>query len=142
MSKWDVYRDAEGNAVTITEEQCVAIRHAVRTWAAVVAQEKQGAEYGITPELAQEISNSFNSVYISKSCLMGRMLYQGRPPLDEAPPVEYAAPAYHLTDPELCPECGGPRKGPRGVIQQSVTAWTDNRNVHQMLVTYCDGPHE
>jgi 2-hydroxychromene-2-carboxylate isomerase len=92
-TRWDVYRDAEGNPVTITEEQCAAIQHAVRVWAEVAEAEGYYHAPGI-----RALVEAFNRTVMQKSCLMGRMLYHGKRPYDEAPPVQYAAPAYWLWD--------------------------------------------
>lgn len=114
-SRWDVYRDRDGNPVTITPQQCEAIRHALRVWADVVRHEN----YYLADHIA-ELSQHAWDANLMKSCLMGRMLYQGRPPLDEKPPVVHAAPAYHLVDPDLCPQCGGERSKPGGSLATSI----------------------
>jgi hypothetical protein len=92
-SRWDVYRDADGNPVTITPEQCAAVQHAVRVWAEVADAE----DYYHAPGI-RALIEAFNRTTMQKSCLMGRMLYDGKPPYDEAPPTYGAAPAYHLWD--------------------------------------------
>lgn len=90
---------------TITPEQCHAIRVAFEDWIKVCQDE------GYDPHVdVQAVRQAF--AMISKSCLMGRMLYQGRDPLEEKPPVKYAAPQYHLLDPDLCEFCGGPKGEP------------------------------
>lgn len=91
MSRWDVDRDEHGDPVTITPQQMRAIWHAVR----VVNEVRRAEGYapigdrgGWLPDLA-------------KSRLLGRMLIDGRPPLDEKPPDYVAARGYHLVEPDL-----------------------------------------
>lgn len=110
MGKWDVYRDPEGDPVTITEEQGRAIHHALTTVEAV--RKAEGA-----PSLWK---HQDPQIEIAKSRLLGRMLYAGRAPLDEKPPHRMGACAYHLTDPDLCPYCGMPRSGRGGELGRSV----------------------
>lgn len=105
--RWDVYRDKDGNPVTITPEQCAAISHALNVWESVAKAENYEGLPGIT-----RLRQAFYGAVVSKSCLMGRMLYEGRAPLNEKPPVLAAAPAYFLTDPDLCRYCGGPKDEP------------------------------
>lgn len=93
MGDWDVYRDEHGKPVTITPKQCAAIQHAARTWLQVAEAE----DYRAAPQI-RALVEAFNLAVVQKSCLMGRMLYDGKPPLPEAPPVVNAAPAYHLVD--------------------------------------------
>lgn len=110
MSRWDVFRDQEGKPVTITEEQGRAIWHAIH----VVEQvRKAEGEPSLWAHQSPEIE-------IAKSRLLGRMLYQGRPPLDEKPPTYFGAAGYHLTDPDLCPKCGAPRSERGGELARSI----------------------
>jgi hypothetical protein len=104
---WDVYRDVMGRPVTITEDQARAIWRAVHVWMDVYRHEK-----GKYPE--------FGEPNLAKSCLLGRMLFEGRPPLPEAPPLVMSAPAYWLVDPELCPKCRRERTEPGGWLSVSV----------------------
>lgn len=90
-TKWDVYRDENDEPVTITQEQFQAIWHAVRTVQAVRYAE------GAAPIGAH---GSWHAD-LAKSRLLGRMLMDGRPPLDEKPPRYVAACGYHLVEPEL-----------------------------------------
>ncbi len=92
-SRWDIYRDRQGNPVTITPEQCAAIQHAARVWLEVARAEG----YVAAPAIEAAV-RAVNLAVVQKSCLMGRMLYDGKPPLDTAPPVVNAAPAYHLVE--------------------------------------------
>jgi hypothetical protein len=66
---WDVYRDADGNPVTITEEQVHAIWHAIR----VVEDVRR-------TEGSEPIGPGWE-VNLYKSRLLGRMLIEGKPPL-------------------------------------------------------------
>jgi hypothetical protein len=105
---WKVLRDKAGNPITVTEEQCAAIRHAGQVWLDVVQTEhERGIKVATPVEAVSKVVEALNSATFMKSCLMGRMLYQGRDPLPEAPPVIHSAPAYYLTDPDLCHVCGG-----------------------------------
>ncbi len=90
-TRWDIYRDRNGNPVTITPEQCAAIQHAARVWLSVARAEGYRAASAIEAAV-----RAVDLAAVQKSCLMGRMLYDGKPPLDKAPPVVNAAPAYHL----------------------------------------------
>lgn len=106
-TRWDVYRDREGNAVTITPNQCAAIRHALTVYGEVCEAGGQGV---FDSQTVLGILHFMNA----KSALMGRMLYDGRPPLDLPPPTTVmAAPAWHLYDANLCPDCGWERATPR-----------------------------
>ena len=93
MSKRDVFRDENGEPVTITPQQFQAIWHAIRTVEDVrrwTGYEPIGGSTGRGwhPDLAM-------------SRLLGRMLMDGRPPLDEMPPPYVAARGYHLVEPDL-----------------------------------------
>jgi hypothetical protein len=84
----DVYRNEAGEPVTITHEQYKAFWHAIRVWQEV-ARDDRGEPI------------KFNEPNVAKSRLLGRMLIDGRPPLDEVPPRWFGAPGYHLAEPEL-----------------------------------------
>lgn len=115
MTRWDVYRDREGKPVTITPEQCAAIRHALAVYGEVVEAGGQGV---FDSQTVLGILHFMNA----KSALMGRMLYDGRPPLDLPPPTTHmAAPAWHLYDADLCPECFGLRQGPARITEVGLT---------------------
>ncbi len=106
--KYDVYRDGKGFPVTITEEQGAAILHALRVWYVV---RKEAGYWDRNPSALDDLLKSaeFGNPYtaqITKSCLLARMLYEGRPPMAEPPPVEYSAPAYYKVDPDMCSFCG------------------------------------
>ena len=129
VGTYDVYRDADGNPVTITHEQMEAIWHAIRVRDQINERhhpngDRQGAGSG--------------GVNWLKSRLLGRMLLDGLPPLPDPPPVRWGGPAYHLTDPDLCPVCGGfrtdvggalcttivpPDEATMAFIEQSFTHW-------------------
>lgn len=126
----DVYRDEDGNAVTITPEQCFALMQgdpslltgdqakavlrALYVWATIRTKHSPTSS---PPMLAYAA--------LVKSCLLGRLLYDGRPPMAEPPPVHYAAPSYHLVDPALCPTCSLVRTGNPGGVRWSVEdGWT------------------
>lgn len=113
--KWDVYRDDEGNPVTITQAQGRAIWHAIET---VNAVRKAEGVKSLWEHPSPDIE-------MGKSRLLGRMLYQGRAPLNEKPPHHWGACGYHLTDPDLCPSCGQERTGPGGELGRSIAAKDD-----------------
>ncbi|GAC1521596.1 MAG: hypothetical protein NVS3B1_05960 [Marmoricola sp.] len=114
MTSFDVLRDSDDRPVTITPLQCQAIRHAFAVYESVIsAEEARGA--GPHPAFPPRTYRAL--LLVSKSALMGRMLYEGRPPLPVAPPVNQGAPAYHLADPDLCPTCGELRTGRPGLLR-------------------------
>lgn len=88
MPKHDVYRDADSNPVTLTENQVSAVWHAIHVRDLLMAAEDKLGED--------------DSIFdLSKSRLLGRMLIDGRPPLDEKPPRWMGAPGYHLVEPDV-----------------------------------------
>lgn len=98
--EFDVYRNDLGQPVTITPQHCVgdakwrhqqfaAFLHAWTVRAELVRRHKTPAE----ARLMNDLSNVAN---YSKSCLMGRMLYDGLPPLTDPPPLVMAAPDYSV----------------------------------------------
>lgn len=107
--EWDILRDDEGNPVTITPLQMEAVWRVIRVWGQVCRKEEShqadgapGADY---LEAAQIHAN------MAKSRLLGRMLIDGRPPLEEKPPHIMGACGYHLVEPDLSHyylEGGGP----------------------------------
>lgn len=90
-TRWDVYRDRDGNPVTITEEQMNAIWHAV-----AVVRDVRSHEGCRSFDDQARVGNW--RAEFSKSRLLGRMLLDGKPPYDEKPPTECAACAYWLWD--------------------------------------------
>lgn len=91
--KWDVYRDTDGNPVTLTYEQCAAVLHAFG-----IVEDVRRVE-GHRPLFADRSGEGVSwHAEIAKSCLLGRMLHDGKPPLAEKPPTIHAAPAYHLVE--------------------------------------------
>lgn len=134
----------DSHPVTITPEQCEAIKHAAKVWVKIAEKENYSAL-----EDVKRVSDALNSVTLYKSCLMGRMLYAGRSPLPEKPPLVNSAPAYWLIDPELCPNCGGERDGAAREIGRSLEP--DSKLAHlyslgneknplgkTLTVTYCN----
>lgn len=128
MSKYSVYRDKDGNPVTITEEQCAAIRHAARTWAKVTRDSGYSAAGWI-----EELSDMLNGANVSKSCLLNRMLYQGKDPLDDPPPTVMSAPAYYLTDPDLCKYCGREKSEPGGTLAGTIKMPIELRETYERV---------
>lgn len=90
-TRWDVYRDANGKPVTITEDQMRAIWHAIN-----VVDEVRRTE-GCRSFDNQAKAGNWRAEFW-KSRLLGRMLLDGKPPYDEKPPTEIAACAYWLWD--------------------------------------------
>lgn len=80
---WDVHRDHRGAPVTLTRDQIDAVLHALM----------------VRDEIAPGAGNDYWD--LSKSRLLGRMLIDGRPPLDECPPRYMGAPGYHLVEPDV-----------------------------------------
>lgn len=85
VPEWDVYRDAEGKPVTITDDQLTAIWHAVHVVNAVRRSEKVN-------QLAEEAGFETNAY---KSRLLGRMLIRGRPPTRTRPPIDWGGPSWN-----------------------------------------------
>lgn len=85
--RWDVYRDENGEPVTVTPQQLRAIWHAIRVWREVVTAEGKAIP--------------FDDASLSKSRLLGRLLLDGRPPLETPPPTWLGAPGYHLAESDL-----------------------------------------
>lgn len=99
--KLDVYRDKDGNPVTITQEQCEMIKHNMRVWFQVRKQEgywdiSDGAYLKAFLRSCEE-GNPFGAE-VTKSCLLGRLLYDGGRPLKEPPPVCFSAPNYYVAE--------------------------------------------
>lgn len=122
----DVYRDEAGNPVTITEQQCAAVLHALDVWSQIRREEGHWAKhpYAVSPlkfDETNSASRPWRSAEIAKSRLLGRLLYEGRRPMRVAPPVVMAEPAYWLVDPELCDRCGWPRD-----MKAPVVSWSQD----------------
>jgi hypothetical protein len=97
MGRYDVYRDKNGKPVTITEEQMTAIWHAVHVVDRVRKDEDEpavGQGFGQPP-------NDQWKIDLYKSRLLGRMLIDGRPPLDAKPGHWQGGCAYHEVEPDL-----------------------------------------
>lgn len=77
VPEWDVARDEDGNAITITEAQGHAVLRALRVLRMV--------------EEAEPDSHTAAPQY-DKSRLLGRMLYEGLPPTRTKPPFNMGAP--------------------------------------------------
>lgn len=73
----------------ITEQQGQRIMAALTTWSSIVKQEK--GEY---PD--------WNYTNITKSCLLGRLIYEGKDPLPVPPPRFMSAPWYYLIENGRC----------------------------------------
>lgn len=99
-TRWDVYRDAAGNPVTVecdyghfegelTDEQLVAVRHAFAVWEEVCTDNGYGRAWNgaYRNEDGKVIWTHPN---IAKSRLLGRMIHQGKPPHDLPPPLEHS----------------------------------------------------
>lgn len=84
VPKWDVVRDTNGQAVTITAEQVDAIWHAIEVVEDVRRSEGYESLWG-NPE-----------ANLYKSRLLGRMLIAGLPPTRTKPPTEWGGPVWSL----------------------------------------------
>ena len=82
--EWDVYRDDDGQPVTITEEQVRSVWHALR-----VVDEVRSREH-------HESLWTRPKANIYKSRLLGRMLLEGRPPTRPRPPLLVSGPDWSL----------------------------------------------
>lgn len=69
----------------ITEQQGQRIMEALSTWGRIYREEK-----GKYPE--------WNYANITKSCLLGRLIYDGKEPLPDPPPRYLSAPWYSLIE--------------------------------------------
>lgn len=86
----------------ITQEQGDRIWEAIHTWQRVAREAGKPVEFTLPN--------------VMKSCLLGRMLYEGKPPLPKPPPLAYSAPWYslieegvaHLSDHDVYPLPSGP----------------------------------
>jgi len=88
-----VYRDEDGEPVTVTPAQCAAVWHAIAVVEAV--REAEGCR-PLLPPYPEDQAVSLRAE-IGKSRLLGRMLYEGRPPTRTRPPHYLGAPEWgHL----------------------------------------------
>jgi hypothetical protein len=94
MARWDVLRDEEGEAITLTPEQVRAVWHAMKVWTQVCQSEESDQAKGWA-------TMSQGQADVAKSRLLGRMLIDGRPPLDEKPGHWLGASAYHEVEPDV-----------------------------------------
>jgi len=90
VAEWDVYRDEHGRPVTITVEQSRAIWHAIRVADAV--REKETGESFWQDGSVQAQAN------LGKSRLLGRMLFEGKPPTKTSPPMADGGPAWWMME--------------------------------------------
>lgn len=94
--EWQPYRDPKtGEVVTLTPQQCTAIFRALDIWLKVAPEGPQNQFIREAVEQARPALMRINA----KSCLMARLLYDGKPPLVDAPPTYGAAPNYSLEVP-------------------------------------------
>lgn len=94
---WQPYRDpTTGEIVTLTPAQCAAVRHAFSVYSAVIQTE---IAKGSNPNPAFDPAGVYGLSTVTKSCLMGRLLHDGKAPLVDAPPVAHAAPDYSVEVP-------------------------------------------
>lgn len=75
-----------GEIITISADQHDAIWRAFAIWQVVYRHEK-----GVYPDMS-------NSANLSKSCLLGRLLFEGKPPLPAPPPLNMSAGWYDLIE--------------------------------------------
>lgn len=83
MSQFDVYRDESGEPVTITEQQMYAVWHAFETVNKIRRDNDMRTLDGFTADGSQSGSIRIEA---SKSRLLGRMLFEGKAPLQDPPP--------------------------------------------------------
>jgi hypothetical protein len=89
------YRDKDGNVVTLTPDQCGAIFRAMDIWLAVADPEARNDFLRRAVTRARQELSAINT----KSCLMARILYDGKAPLVDPPPTVHAAPDYSVEVP-------------------------------------------
>lgn len=88
------YRDPEtGQVVTLTPAQCAAVQHAFSVYNRVVQIE---LDKHSNPNPAFDVAHAYFLATVSKSRLMGRLLYDGLPPLVDAPPIVDGGPDYSV----------------------------------------------
>lgn len=88
---WRPY-ERDGQVVTLTGDQVFAVQRAFFAWSQVVDREQADRD----PKDRQ--NNMANPANWQKSCLLGRMLMDGKPPLPVPPPRAYSAPWYSLIE--------------------------------------------
>lgn len=79
------YCDESGKPVTLTADQIHAVWRAVQIWQRVYFDAK-----------GEHLE--FTQANLQKSCLLGRLLRDGKPPLPNPPPLAYSAPWYSLIE--------------------------------------------
>lgn len=88
--EWEPLKDDDGNVVTVTPLQCQAIWRALRIVSSVRESE------GYPPLKVHQVGHLLESPDIHKSRLLGRILYEGKPPHLNKPPEVIAGPAWWL----------------------------------------------
>lgn len=83
VPEWDVFRDENGQPITITERQMRAIWHAISVVGEVRLHEGSRPIWG---------DNAMANLW--KSRLLGRMLLNGKPPTRTKPPLEMSGPVW------------------------------------------------
>lgn len=91
MPDWELITDENGNPITINWDQSYAIWRAIDIWRKV-AIEFGGEHYEYLKDSPPRL------VDMEKSCLLGRMTMEGKPPLPEPPPTCFSAPWYNLIE--------------------------------------------
>lgn len=105
VPEWDVYRDADGNAVTVpcdyghydgelSDEQLLAVHHATRVWREVCSREGSPQADGAFSEDGPIAS--WSAPNVAKSRLLGRMIHDGLPPTRTKPPIAWGGPEWSL----------------------------------------------
>lgn len=84
--------DKDGNVVTLTPDQCGAIFKALDIWLRVAEPDSKN---DFLRTAVNEARRGLGVVNM-KSCLMARILYDGKAPLVDPPPVVHAAPDYSV----------------------------------------------
>lgn len=114
-------------APILTEEQAGRLWEAIETWKRVYREEKSKPV-------------DFTEVNVRKSCLLGRLIFEGKPPLPVPPPRFLSAPWYDLIEngrSHLWREFGVWTDGNRVVIGQD-DGWEllETRDGGAMLLAY------
>lgn len=100
-AEFDVYRDHKGDPVTITPEHCAGKKmwsyqqYAAFLHAWTVRTELVRRHNGDQAERMNDLRNVAN---VGKSRLLGRMLYEGKPPLQDPPPLLWGGPDYSVEE--------------------------------------------
>jgi hypothetical protein len=93
---WQPFTDSTtGEVVTLTPSHCNAIFRALDVWLKVAPEGPQNEFLRAAVLEAQHGLRIINM----KSCLMARLLYDGKAPLVDAPPTVAAAPDYRVEVP-------------------------------------------